>query len=236
MKAKKETRVSAIITAVAVCLLGESLWQAQAQTWNVINETYGNGQGEVSFNASYAYAFGSTAPPETLSPGKATLNLPQGTNPRYPVKLPNSLPAWAGGGSDVTLEWKIAYKDGASGAIYLAETQSTASSSWGHILLFNRHYNGLYQASVIEDYCAYNAVNLAPAGFDGSLPHVYRLVRQGGVDSWYVDGQLVKQAVVICGKRGKGSGRQFDCCQHAGDRYEYAPVGCHEREVRQRPG
>ena len=199
MKAMNETRASAIVTAVAVGLLGYSLQNAQAQTWNVINETYGNGTGEVSFNANYTYAFGSTAPGETLWPGKATLNLPQGTGARYAVKTPSSQPAWAGGGANVTLEWKIAFRGGASAYLYLAENQSTGSSSWGHILAFDRDYNTGYQANEIEEYYTRNGASLAPPGFDSSVPHVYRLVRQGGVNSWYLDGQLLKQTLVTGG-------------------------------------
>jgi len=40
----------------------------------------------------------------------------------------------------VTLEWKIAFKNGASGLIYLSDYQNTASDNWGHILLFNRNF------------------------------------------------------------------------------------------------
>ena len=197
MKAMNETRASAIVTAVAVCLLGDSLRQAQAQTWNVINETYGSGPGEVSFNASYTYAFGSTAPGETLWPGKATLNLPQGTGARYPVKTPNTLPAWAGGGADVTIEWKLTFQNGAGGHLWLSENQSASSSSWGHILSFNNDYNtGAYEANSIEDYYTRNGVSVAPPGFDSSLPHVYRIVRRTGTTSWYLDGRLLKQALV----------------------------------------
>jgi hypothetical protein len=206
MKAMNETRASAIVTALAVWLLVCSLQTTQAQTWNVINETYGNGAGELSFNASYTYAFGSTAPTETLSAGKATLNLPQGIGARYPVKAA-TLPAWAGGGADVTLEWKIALRGGSSAYLYLAENQKTTSSTWGHILSFDRDYNTGYQANEIEDYYARNGTSLAPAGFDSSQPHVYRLVRRSGVDSWYLDGQLLKQALVT------GPGAAADGCR-----------------------
>jgi len=186
------------MTALAVGLLTYNSRNAQAQTWDVINEIYGSDTGEVSFNASYTYAFGSTAPTETLAGGKATLSLDAGGGVKYPVKDP-SLPAWAGGGADVTLEWKLAFKDGASAIFYLSENQSAGASAWGHILMFNRDYNNnntIYQANEIEDYYSRDGASLAPAGFDGSLPHVYRLVRQGGVNSWYVDGQLLKQALV----------------------------------------
>ena len=183
-----------LMTALAVGLVSYASREARAQTWDVFNETYGSGAGEVSFNANYTYMWGPPALTETLSPGKATLSLDAGSGPHYPMKDP-TLPAYAGGGADVTLEWKIAFKDGASGTIYLADNQSSAAYTWGHILLFNRNYDGNYVANEIEDYYAHN-VSLAPPGFDGSLPHVYRIVRQSGVDSWYVDGQLVKQTLV----------------------------------------
>jgi hypothetical protein len=194
MKAMKQMRASAIVTAATVCLLGCSLPKAQAQTWNVINEAYGNGAGEVSFNASYTYAFGSTAPGEALWPGKATLNLPRGSGARYAVKTA-SLPAWAGAGADLTLEWKIALRNGASAYLYLAENQKTTSSSWGHILSFDRDYNSGYQVNEIEEYYTRNGASLAPPGFESSQAHVYRLVRKSGVNSWYVDGELLKQSL-----------------------------------------
>lgn len=196
MKPSKVFVISALCASSLIRLGTASL---HAQTWNVINEIYGNGPGQVSFNGSYAYAFGTTAPGETLYPGKATLNLPQGTGARYPVKTPSSQPAWAGGGANVTLEWKIAFRGGASAYLYLAENQSTGSSSWGHILGFDRDYNAGYQANEIEEYYTRNGASLAPPGFDSSVPHVYRLVRQGGVNSWYLDGQLLKQTLVTGG-------------------------------------
>ncbi len=183
------------IISLAICLTGYVSLHAQAQTWDVINETYGNGPGEVSFNASYVYSFGTTAPTETLSPGKATLNLDQGVAAKYPVKSPH-LPAWAGGGGDVTIEWKFALKGGASAYLYVSENQSAASSSWGHILSFDRDYRTGYQGNEIEDYYTRDGASLAPAGFDSSRPHVYRLVRKARTDSWYLDGQLLKQALV----------------------------------------
>jgi hypothetical protein len=167
--------------------------------WDVMNEKYGSGPGEVSFNASYTYGFGSTAPPETLSAGKATLSLDPGSTVKYPVKS-ESVPAWAGGGADVTLEWKLAFLNGSGGHIYLAENQSGASSSWGHILSFNNDYNTeVYEANSLEDYYTRDGVSVAPSGFDGSLPHVYRFVRKAGTNSWYLDGKLLKQALEIGG-------------------------------------
>jgi hypothetical protein len=177
--------------------------------WDVINENYGNGASEVSFNASYSYGFGSTAPPETLSPGKATLSLdpaPVGTSIRYPYKSPN-VPAWDGGGADVTVEWKFAFHNGAGGHVYLAENQTGSLSAWGHILSFNNSYpaGGTYQADYIEDYYMRNsAVNLAPAGFDSSLAHVYRIVRKAGTNTWYLDGKPLTQPVVAGGAAGDG--------------------------------
>jgi hypothetical protein len=162
--------------------------------WNVMDENYGNGPGEVSFTNSYYYDFTSTAPDETLSAGKSTMNLPQGSYRNYPCKTPTSLPAWAGGGADVTIEWKFAFHGGASANVYVAENQS--GGSWGHILSFERDYAANYQANEIVDYYMRDAAtNLAPAGFDGGLPHIYRLVRQGDVNSLYLDGQLLKQAL-----------------------------------------
>lgn len=199
-----KVKAAAVVAAGALCLAVCGVPGASAQTWDVINEVYGSGPGEVSFNETHTYAFGSTAPVETLSSGKATLNLPQGAGARYPAKAP-TLPAWAGGGADVTLEWKMALRSGSSAYLYLAENQAKASSSWGHILSFDRDYNTGYQADEIEDYYARSGASLAPPGFDSSVPHVYRLVRQSGTNRWYLDGQLLKQ-VLATGNGAAGDG------------------------------
>jgi len=39
---------------------------------------------------------------------------------KYPVK-PASVPAWLGGGADVTIEWKLAFHNGAGGHLWLSE-------------------------------------------------------------------------------------------------------------------
>lgn len=202
-----------LTTALAVGLVCHHSRDAQAQTWDIFNENYGSDAGEVSFNGSYTYMWGSTAPAETLSPGKATLSLDPGTANKYPQKDP-SLPAYPAGGGDVTLEWKITLNDGASALIYLSDYQNTAVYTWGHILLFNRNYSG-YVANELQDYYTPNA-SVAPAGFDGTVPHVYRMVRQSGVDSWYVDGQLVKQGLANGGAAaGDGCRLQWGFCENS---------------------
>ena len=211
----KPGNTSTLMTALAVGLLCYASREARAQTWDVFNETYGSGAGEVSFNAGYTYKWSTTAPMETLTPGKATLSLDAGAASHYAMKDP-TLPAYAGGGADVTLEWKIALHDGASANIYLGENESVGPSSWQHVLSFDRDFYIGYQANELEDYNSRNGASLAPPGFDSSVPHVYRLVRQGGVDSWYIDGQLLKQALQTgAGATSDGCRLQWGFCDNA---------------------
>ena len=189
----KPNRLFVILATFALSLSRVGSGGLSAQTWDVLNETYGSGPGEVSFNASYSYVFGSVAPLETLSAGKATLSVPQGAGVLYPYKPP-TVPVWPGGNADVTLEWKLAFRQGGSAAVFFSETQS-ASSTWGGIATFDLTYcsgSACYTTNAIADYMRrMNGQNLAPAGFNSSTAHIYRFVRQGGTNSLYLDNDPV---------------------------------------------
>ena len=186
LKANKPLVMLALCAISLICLGTVGL---HAQPWDVINETYGSGAGEVSFNANYSYVFGSVAPTETLSAGKATLSVPQGTpgGVLYPVKPP-TVPDW-GGDANVTIEWKMAFRQGASAIVFCSQSQSRGSSTWGTFEMFDRVYGPTgYQTNAIADYAArINDQNLAPPDFDSSVPHTYRFVRQGGTNKLYLD-------------------------------------------------
>lgn len=179
--------VLATLAVTLGCLGAVSL---QPQTWDVLDETYGSGPGEVSFNACYTCQFGSAAPSETLSAGKATLLIPSGTGVVYPAKAP-AIPAWPGGNADITIEWKMAFRQGGSAVVFLSEQPATGSSRWDHTLLFDLTYcacAACYRLDALADYAKrVDNENLAPPGFDSSVPHVYRIVRRGGASSLYVD-------------------------------------------------
>jgi hypothetical protein len=184
---------SATSSTAGLQLAGPPVQSGQPLIWDVIDEQYGSGSGRVSFNANFNYAFGSAAPPESLSSSMATLSLPRGSARHYPVKLPTSAPGWAGCGptADATLEFRLALHQGASGYLYVSQSQTSASSTWDHILCFDRMYGNVYKLNELEDYNTRNNANIAPAGFDSALPHTYRIVHQAGVSSLYLDGALL---------------------------------------------
>ena len=188
---------SATSSAAGLQLVGPPVQAGQPLIWDVIDEAYGSGSGRVSFNASYSSAFGSTTLVESLSSNMATLTLARGSAPHYPVKLPASAPAWSGcgPGADVTLEFKLALHQGASGNLYVSQSQASASSTWDHLLCFDRTYSTGYKLNELEDYNSRNNVNIAPAGFDSSLVHTYRIVHQAGASSLYLDNSLLKTLI-----------------------------------------
>ncbi len=193
-------------SAAGLRLVGPPVQSGQPLIWDVIDEEYGSGLGRVSFNASCYYAFGSTALVESLSSNMATLSLPRGSAPHYPAKLPSSAPGWAvcSPNADVTLEFRLALHQGASGNLYVSQSQTSTSSTWDHLLCFDRTYSSGYRLNELEDYNARNNANIAPAGFNSNLPHTYRIVHQAGVSSLYLDDVLLKPLIDGAGASADG--------------------------------
>ena len=156
-------------------------------SWDILDECYGNAATNpegVSFNDSYEYLFGSTAPVETLNDGYALLTLGQGSGFHYPCR--EAISGMPNDDSDITIEFKVRMVDNTPLHLYASETNSTGSSHWNHILQVNR----IYQTTTPDAIADYNqreyAENIAPYGFGGSLVHTYRLVRQAGKSYLYV--------------------------------------------------
>jgi hypothetical protein len=189
------------VVLAAVATTGCLLAAAQADdpaSWNIMDENYGSGPGEISFNSSFNYLFGSSAPTETLSGGKATLTLQQGAGVYYPCK--NSIPTMVTDGSDITTEWKM--QGPADLSVYLAYSeQNSAATHWGNFLFLNRQFDG--SSPTPNAFVDYNrripTLNQAPPGFDGAGVHTYRLVRSAGTNSLYIDGALVISSLVSGG-------------------------------------
>ena len=59
-----------ILTLVAVAAAATSI---QAETWDILDEEYGNGEGQISFLNTYPWPWTATPPTEVLSDGYATL-------------------------------------------------------------------------------------------------------------------------------------------------------------------
>jgi hypothetical protein len=171
-------------------------------TWDIVDENYGSGTGEASFNANYDFPWGGSAS-ETLTAGKATLALPQGSGFTYSVKASDP-PPWAGG--PVTIEFKTALRDGASMNVYFSE-QSSLESVWNHLLQLDCLYASGYHADVIQDYNIRVDGNVAPVGFDSSVPHIYRIVNNGGSSSTstvYLDNNPMPLTVLANGAGANG--------------------------------
>ncbi len=189
-------RICLALTAMGmVGLTAAASLAADPPSWDLLDENYGSGAGEVSYNANYTYMWGSSAPTETLSPGKAALTINQGAPIYYPSRA--TLPGLPLGGADVTSEWKLRTPINASVLIYYSEV-SNATSAWDHIIMLNRQFSGT--SPTLGSVADYNRrdpnLNQAPAGFDGTASHTFRLVRSLGADSLYIDNVLAISPVL----------------------------------------
>ena len=142
-------------------------------SWNVVNESYGNGPGQVGFHATWGYDDNGFMV-ETLYDGYA--ELAPGLLGAYPTKtLIPGFPV----GSDVTIEFRVRAVNGTGLATYWSETNDEATSGWNHVTYINPGIPN----SVFD---TVGGVNLSPAGFDGSAAHTYRFVRQGSQSLYYL--------------------------------------------------
>lgn len=147
---------------------------ACALTWNILDETYGNGPGQISFNANYDYHGGFMV--ETLQDGYAELS--PGLLGANPCKT--SIPGFPVG-SDLTIEFKVQAVYGAGLEMLFSETNNGDTSSWNHGLYLNNV--GVGSNTLIDKGLG---DNIAPDGFDGSTAHVFRLIRQDNRTLFYL--------------------------------------------------
>ncbi|MBN2455859.1 MAG: PEP-CTERM sorting domain-containing protein [Sedimentisphaerales bacterium] len=146
--------------------------------WDILDETYGNGAGQVSFVGSYTAMQGQMFT-EVLYDGYATLSSDSLICAGKTV-LPN-MPA---GDSDITIEYKVRDVCGNGIAAFFSQTNDVSTTLWQHVPLIN--YAG---QDSISDYYGdddYSNTNIAPVGFDGSATHNYRLVRQNHHSYFYL--------------------------------------------------
>lgn len=172
-------RVMQVMLAVVTLVLLSVAAQADSITWDILNENYGNGTGQVAFNDNYGAYFGTSLPAEVRSEGKSTLTLPADAH-SYPSKA--SIAGLGPGNLDRTIEFKLRTPSNDRVQLFISETGPGGGGYWNHALLINGLYedsNVIPAPNAIVDYNARaNDVNQAPAGFDGSAEHVYRIVRQ----------------------------------------------------------
>ena len=183
-------------STLIVMALGLAAVSARADwdtlTGDILDENYGNGSAEVAYNDSWVYAWGTSAPGETLSAGMTTLDIPAGAAYHYPTKA--TIAGMTTGNADVTIEFKAALSSNAQLNTYWSETNSTHTSNWNHLVTINRLWQAgdqAYQEDALSDYNKRtDDLNEAPAGYDSSYPHKYRIVHDNGVSSLYVDDGL----------------------------------------------
>jgi hypothetical protein len=176
-------RAFRFVLMVGVVLAISAAAQADPVTWDILNENYGNGSGQVSFLGAYDPAWSADLT-ETLVDGKAVVHLSAATGLQYQVK-----PAIAGmatGTADFTLEFKLGLPAKTLTNFYLSDTNSSATASWNHVLVINGTYGGP-QPDALQDYNLRTTDSQAPLGFDGGVDHVYRLVREAGTTKLYLD-------------------------------------------------
>lgn len=179
-----------------------------AITWDILDRNYGNGSGEVAFNAAENYRF--TAPgeygTESASAGKTTLTFPQDTAFSY-VGDDLAMPA-----QDATIEFKLATLQNTQFNAYLSQTDNTGTSAWNHIVMVNGTYGTGATSDAVADYNARNSTNSAPTGFDGTAPHIYRLVYTSSTSttSLYLDNNPTALLTLVNNAGAAGDGFNYE--------------------------
>lgn len=160
---------------------------AQEVKWDLLNQNYGQGDGNNSFNGSMQYIAGSNTPQEQLSANYATIHGDVRANGFFYAALSQTprLPT-----DNLTIEFKVGLTNPDSILnIYLSNSANPAQAKMNHILQVNKIFDQ-YKPDTLADYNQRaKAANLAPAGFNGNATHTYRLVRQNGKTRVYLDGQ-----------------------------------------------
>jgi len=85
----------------------------------------------------------------------------------------------------VTIEWKLAFHNGAGRHLVALGKPDFRLVQLGTLFCHNDYNNNNKPIKPFhQDYQARDSVNLAPAGFDSSLGHVYRIVIRKGGGTW----------------------------------------------------
>jgi hypothetical protein len=177
-----------VVLILTVLLCGSSsVFALGPVTWDILDEHYGSGAGEVSFNGQYTYPF-SGQPVETRLSGKVVLELPKGVGFFYPARTP--ILGMTTNDANVTIEIKLRTPNKTACNFFVSETSSLATSSWDIIFQLNRISQTASPDSLADFSRHEEATNIAPQGFDGSAVHTYRFVRQSHfILAWLVDDQ-----------------------------------------------
>lgn len=159
---------------------------AQALVWDVLEENYGNGIGQISFVDSYAWPWGSDIPVETLNDGYATLSHGPGIDyaarENGMINLPEA--PWR-------MDVKLQLENALGFSFYLGDYDYIGLRS---LVQLNALYNETSpHPNTIGDYNQRIADggDIAPAGFDGSALHVYSFRASDGKIDMYIDDAFV---------------------------------------------
>ncbi len=138
-------------------------------TWDLFDESYGSSSGQISFKDNYSWPWTSTTPSETLHDGYAELTSDSSID--YAGREEGTV-------NQPTDQWrmdvKLALPDKMGFSFYIGDNSNKSNTS--AIVLINALYSETSQHP--DTICNYNlrvqdGGNIAPAGFDSSIPHVY---------------------------------------------------------------
>lgn len=203
------------LTVVALCavtgVVQADLYYGDPASWDILDENYGSGTGQVAFNDSFtANYWGTSAPTETRSDGKSNLAIASGTS--YMVRP--TMPTLPTDNSDITIEFKVAALGNDRMLAGFADKPS--SPTYNHFFLINglTYADGggrsaMQQDDTLADYNATIGSTMTPADFDGAAVHTYRLVRHdfgsGTSTTIYLDNNPTAIGTLIHGS-GPGGG------------------------------
>ena len=172
----------------AALILGISVtWVATSpgQVWDVVDETYGNGIGQISLISTYDFPWSDT-PGETPSDG--SVQLTHGAGIDYAVRFDADATFDMPSDGTWTMEIKMQLHGAMGGTLYLADNYSPR---WSSLVTINHLYSETVpHPNTIGDYNqrVVDGTDIAPGGFDGSAVHTYRFERfEGSAVEMFVD-------------------------------------------------
>ncbi len=169
-------------TLVVVAVMAASL---QAGTWDILDEEYGNGNGQISFVDAYVWPWSDTAS-EALHDGYAELT--HGAGIDYACRENGTINLPTG---DWQMDVKLQLDNALGFSFYLGDHDNVQNRSLLQV-------NALYSETVphpdtIGDYNQRipDGGDIQPDGFDGSAPHVYSFRSDSSKIDLYLDDAFV---------------------------------------------
>ncbi len=159
---------------------------AQAQVWDILDETYGSEAGQISFLNTYPWPWTGTQPTEVLNDGYAALSHDAGID--YAAREDGTINLPTG---DWQMDVKLQLDNALGFSFYLGDHDNVQNRSLVQV-------NSLYSETVqhpntIGDYNQRipDGGEIQPAGFDGSAPHVYSFISDSSKIDMYLDGEFL---------------------------------------------